>query len=1116
MGRPLPVFMIFEDPSRRRWKVIVAVFILFCITGVGSLALFVMSIVMNPPLPSIERRESHKQIVLSTAQKIQQADIRAKEKEKSSRASSSSAHPRSRSAHGTPTRFLPIAPKEGNGYVTAFLVEGDPESVTSLHQHGGSIDVLFPDWFFLTHASCDVTDKTAEATRAFATKNAITILPRITNGDELGWHAEEIRRILNDPALETCVIDRIVALVQTQNDPGVNIDIEALKASDKNAYLDFLTELAATLHADHRVLTVDVTSGDAAYDMEAIGALADAVVLMNYDEHYMSAPPGPIASNDWFSSNVDDMIARVGTGKLLVGLGAYGYDWRVGSGKPADSLAFSETMGIADNENAQPAMDDQSGNMHFQYTDTANAMHDVWFLNSVTAWNEWQQIHTKGLLGVGLWRLGTEDPNVWLFLGKLAAPPEQLATVAPLGTVDTVSEGEIFQLRSLPKPGTLDLEFDRNGMIAYAAYEGIPSGYVLERVGRAIPAKTLLLTFDDGPDRVWTPQILSILQALHAPAAFFAVGQQAQTYPQLLSRIASDGYIVGNHSYLHPDFSQISPERIRLELNSTERLIESAFGRRSVLFRAPYNTDSTPRDAAELEPLREVARLGYVIVGANIDSQDWKRPGVDQIITNVEKGLQNSTNHIIVFHDAGGNRSQTVEALKRLIPSLRARGYQFSTIDAAIAIPRTSLMPSLQFPENILVFGMDMMTATLYWAWIIIRWVFLFTTLLAILRILFLGFLVVRSALHAQKPNSKAALPPVSVLIPAFNEGKTLQKTLHALLQSSHKDVEVVVINDGSTDDTAAVVGKIAESHKHVRLINKENAGKSAALNLGFREARHEIVVTIDADTIVLRDTIKTLVEPFADPRVDAVCGNVEVGNVHGVLTGFQALEYITTQNFDRRAFDELNCISVVPGATGAWRKQKVLALGGYTDDTLTEDADLTLTLLRAGGKIVYAPGARSRTEAPETIGSLAQQRFRWSFGTFQCLYKHRSGFFEGTLGWVALPNMFFFQILFPVLSPIGDAVFLLSILRGDLQAIAAGYVLFLFMDLCGSLLAFTLERRPKRLMWLVLIQRFFYRQFMYVITFRSIFAMLRGRKHGWNKLERKGTVRVEEQLSAA
>ena len=238
-----------------------------------------------------------------------------------------------------------------------------------------------------------------------------------------------------------------------------------------------------------------------------------------------------------------------------------------------------------------------------------------------------------------------------------------------------------------------------------------------------------------------------------------------------------------------------------------------------------------------------------------------------------------------------------------------------------------------------------------------------------------------------------------------------------------------------------------------------------------------------------------------------AVCGNVEVGNVNGIFTTFQAIEYVTSHNFDRRAFSVLNCISVVPGALGAWRRDAVLAAGGYSHETLTEDADLTLTILRRGGRVVYEPEAYGKTEAPESLGALLRQRFRWTYGTYQCMWKHRGGFFHGTLGWIGLPNMVIFQLLFPLISPIGDIVMVLSVFRGDWRAFLAGYVAFLAMDIAGSLLAFTLDHKPRRWLSLLLVQRFSYRQIMYYVCFKAMIAAVRGARYGWRKLDRTGSV---------
>jgi len=267
----------------------------------------------------------------------------------------------------------------------------------------------------------------------------------------------------------------------------------------------------------------------------------------------------------------------------------------------------------------------------------------------------------------------------------------------------------------------------------------------------------------------------------------------------------------------------------------------------------------------------------------------------------------------------------------------------------------------------------------------------------------------------------------------------------------------------------------------------------------------------VDADTLVSPDAIPKMIAHFTSPDVTAVCGNVEVGNVNGVITAFQAIEYVTSQNFDRRAFSALNTISVVPGALGAWRREAVIAAGGYSDQTLTEDADLTLTILRRGGKVVYEPEAYGRTEAPETLSALLKQRFRWTYGTYQCLWKHRKAFFKGTLGWIGLPNMVVFQLIFPLLSPIGDVMMVLSVIRGDWRAFMAGYVAFLAMDICGSLLAFTLDRKPLHYLPLLLVQRFSYRQIMYYVCFKALISAVRGARHGWRKLDRTGSVAVAE-----
>lgn len=1092
--------MIFEDPTRKRWKCTLIAFALIGLLGVTCTFLFAASLILTPPLPSVRQFARAQR----TAESIlrQSPDIA---KQSSHSISRNSPH-----APSTATGGMATIPQKGHSLVTAFLVQKDQDSINAFIEHSSQLDIVFPDWFFLTGERCTVDERIDAKVQELLRQSDVAVFPRVTNGDGDSWHTPQIRTLLRSGNDRDCTVRLLASFAKKIGVRGLNMDIEAIGARDRDTYLEFLTQLTQKLHAQGQLLTVDITANNPAYDVEQIGAIADAVVLMNYDEHYLTSAPGPIASQDWFESNLRDIVHRVPPNKVIIAMANYGDDWA--PGQPTNSMTFPEVMALADDSGVLPQLDAASRNMHFLYRDGNGHPHDVWFLGSVEAWNALIAIRRAKVLGTGLWRLGSEDPTLWQFLTNTGASAASLRTPFALRSILSISQGEIFQMASQPHAGSMLLEQDESGSVVQAQYDVLPSGYLLRRIGDALPPKTLLLTFDDGPDPQWTPQILSILSSMHVPATFFLVGEQVQKYPTIVRQMHDRGFTVGNHTYLHPDLSQVSTERIRLELNSTQRVIEEEYGRKTILFRAPYSTDTNPDNPAQLDPLRTVTDLGYIIVGANIDVADWQRPDPDLMATRIIAAARHPENHIIVLHDAGGDRSHTVAALKIFIPTLRAQGYRFITFPQATHLTEDTLWPVMEPREALLVHANTLLMDVWNAGWLLIFWLFLFTTLLAIARIAFLGTLVLGSLRSTRRRLHRTATAhvPVSILIPAYNEEKTIMNTIQSILRSGHAHFEIVVIDDGSTDGTRAIVRRLQEEDSRIRLITQPHSGKSEALNHGLREARDDIVITVDADTVVLRHSIAALIAPFEDPAVDAVCGNVEVGNVRNLLTGFQSLEYITTQNFDRRAFDVLNCISVIPGATGAWRRKKILVLGGYTHDTLTEDADLTLTLLRNNGTIVYAPLARACTEAPATISALAKQRFRWSFGTFQCLWKHRRALFRGSLGWIALPNMFFFQILFPVLSPIGDVVFVISLLRGDIRAIAIGYVLFLFMDLCGSLLAFTLEKRPKKLMWLILIQRFFYRQFMYVITFRAMLAILHGGRYGWNKIERSGLVHLE------
>ena len=367
----------------------------------------------------------------------------------------------------------------------------------------------------------------------------------------------------------------------------------------------------------------------------------------------------------------------------------------------------------------------------------------------------------------------------------------------------------------------------------------------------------------------------------------------------------------------------------------------------------------------------------------------------------------------------------------------------------------------------------------------------------------------------------------VSVIVPAYNAARTLDATLASARAQTIADIEIIVVDDGSTDDTFAIASKAFDGNKKVVVHTKENGGKAEALNFGWRRAKCDIIIALDADTLFTPETISALAHRFADEKIGAVAGNAKVGNRLNIVTKWQALEYVTSQNFDRRAFASLNCITVVPGSVGAWRRSVLEEAGGFSSDTLAEDQDLTIQVRKLGYHIGYEEAAIGLTEAPDSLRSLAKQRFRWSYGTLQCMWKHKNALLNpryGSFGFIAMPNVWIFQVFFPLISPIMDLMFvwtLISALIGylehqqeyahtptNLNQVVFYYALFLAVDWAGAFAAFLMEKtEDKRLLVWLLIQRFGYRQVMYWVMVKSVWTAVRGAVVGWGKLERKATV---------
>jgi cellulose synthase/poly-beta-1,6-N-acetylglucosamine synthase-like glycosyltransferase len=550
---------------------------------------------------------------------------------------------------------------------------------------------------------------------------------------------------------------------------------------------------------------------------------------------------------------------------------------------------------------------------------------------------------------------------------------------------------------------------------------------------------------------------------------------------------------------------------------------------KSLFFRPPYGIDHQPEYAEEVAQLPYPQELGYIIVGQRIDPDDWRmtedkhqRPA-QEIADDVVRQAKNG--NIVLLHDGGGERAQTVAALPLIIDQLRAKGYQFVSVANLLGKTRADLMLPLTFRERMAAQADGFIFGIFQWSRFAIATVFILGIVLVSGRAVIIGILAIIEKLRPDPAKLAEPPPGVTVLIPAHNEESVIVQTVQSVLHSDLNEIHVIVVDDGSSDRTLELLQGNFGKNDRVQIIHQVNQGKAAALNNALSYAKTEFVVTIDADTEIERDAIRKLLRHFSDPKVGAVAGNVKVGNRSRWLTRWQALEYITSQNMEKRAFDLLNCITVVPGALGAWRREAIEAVGGITADTVAEDADLTIAIRRLGWRVTYDEEAIAWTEAPETPGQLIRQRFRWTFGTLQSFWKHSDTLFRpkyGTLGCVALPNIFVFQILLPLVSPVLDLLFLGSLvlwgLAGlhitqiphlwtteDVQRSVVFFLGFLLIDVLTCVIAFALERHEDwTLLIPVLLQRFYYRQLMYIVLFRSVKEAVSGRPVGWKGVEKE------------
>jgi len=613
---------------------------------------------------------------------------------------------------------------------------------------------------------------------------------------------------------------------------------------------------------------------------------------------------------------------------------------------------------------------------------------------------------------------------------------------------------------------------------------------------------TLALTFDDGPDPEWTPKVLAVLDRYRVHATFFVTGAHAAQYPGLIREILAHGDEIGNHTATHTDLRDADETRTDLELHATDLALAGAAGISTSLVRPPYSATPDSVDNLAWQSIQRIGADGRLTVLSNLDSEDWQRPGVDKILANATP--PDDRGAVVLMHDAGGDRAQTVAALERFIPTMLGAGWQLDTVSRATGVtdataPATVAARTGGWLLVTAVQASDVLTELLG-AFLLIA------SALAVLRTI---LVLVATWIHVRRTRNRPQWPvdgPVTVIVPAYNEKEGIEATVRSVLASDHP-VWVIVVDDGSTDGTAEVVERLGL--RRVVLIRQANAGKPAALNTGLAAARTELVVMVDGDTVLEPGTVRTVAEHFADPDVGAVSGNAKVGNRGGLLGAWQHIEYVIGFNLDRRMYDVLECMPTVPGAIGAFRLSALRAIGGLPTDTLAEDTDLTMALERDGWRVVYEQHARAWTEAPATLSQLWKQRYRWCYGTLQAVWKHRGAVLErgaaGRLGRRGIPYLLLFQVVLPMLGPFVDVAAIFGTVTGDLPTALAYWLVFLLMQVVPGVIAFRLDGERLGPLLALPLQQFVYRQLMYLVVVQSVMTALAGARLPWHKLARTG-----------
>nr|HQU84290.1 polysaccharide deacetylase family protein [Pyrinomonadaceae bacterium] len=705
---------IFFDAKGKRRRYTSRIGLLIGFAALILIGIFVTSLFKTPIIPQLHLKPSPNSVneyskdYQKNAQEIAKDEDTKRKKVKEEKIKKSEAF---FASNPQPT---PISKSNGKPLAIGFYVNWDDSSYTSLKRNYEQLDWLVPEWIRLSGDSnnplaLDIDQKAVDLIRQ--EKPSMPILPLVQNYKNEQWNSAILSKAIETEESRQNLINSLLKTVNENKFGGITIDLEEVPSGTQSNLYKFMVALHQRFAENNLIVAQAVPFNNPDWNYKSYSDVTDYLMLMAYDQHWETSDAGAVAGQDWFEKVLKQRMSELDPNKTIVCIGNYGYNW-TNSTKHGEDISFQEAVLAANESLDSPSdikFDETSKNPHFDYVEEDGKTHSVWFLDAVTAYNEMQSSKPYNVAGFALWRLGSEDPSLWNIFGSdKTLTTENLDTIKYSYDVDFEGTGEILQVRSQPQEGVRELKTEADNTLS-ENFKSVPSSYVMQRTGDQ-PGK-IVLTFDDGPDAEWTPKILDILKEKGVKATFFVIGENGQENPELIKRIVAEGHEIGNHSFTHPNLGEVPQAVTEVELNATQRLIESLTGRSTRLFRAPYFGDAEPRTPNEVEPTVLAQKMGYLTVGLHIDPDDWKltddngKPRTaDDLVNETLKAAAIDTpeerGSIVLLHDGGGNRQATVEALPRIIDDLRAKGFQFTNVSELAGITNEQAMPTVPQEQN--------------------------------------------------------------------------------------------------------------------------------------------------------------------------------------------------------------------------------------------------------------------------------------------------------------------------------------------------------------------------------------------------------------------------------